>query len=113
VLLGHRSGRTDSAVLDIRVKLPAELIPSDGEDEQKMLAEAAEAAEALGATATSPGMPQIQVHGGRPSATRYVGELRRLRRRKIRGPRLCAGRLFGSCARGLAVCENVCEATAW
>ena len=45
---------------------PAEPLPADGEDEMRMLAEATEAAEALGADRNEPlGMPQVQtqVHG--------------------------------------------------
>jgi len=66
VLLGHLipAGTGFRRYQDIRVKLLAEPLPADGEDEAKMLAEAAEAAEALGADRNEPlGMPQVQVHG--------------------------------------------------
>ncbi|MBX3378168.1 MAG: DNA-directed RNA polymerase subunit beta' [Phycisphaeraceae bacterium] len=66
VLLGHLipAGTGFRRYQDIRVKLLAEPLPADGEDEQQMLAEAAEAAEALGADRNEPlGMPQVQVQG--------------------------------------------------
>jgi DNA-directed RNA polymerase subunit beta' len=65
VLLGHLipAGTGFRRYQDIRVKLLAEPLPADGEDEQKMLAEAAEAAEALGADRNEPlGLPQVQTH---------------------------------------------------
>jgi DNA-directed RNA polymerase subunit beta' len=69
VLLGHLipAGTGFRPYQDIRVKLLAEPIPGDGDDEQQMLAEATAAAEALGADRDEPlGMPQVQlqVQGG-------------------------------------------------
>ncbi len=63
VLLGHLipAGTGFRRYQDIRVKLLAEPLPADGEDEERMLAEATEAAEALGADRNEPlGMPQVQ-----------------------------------------------------
>ena len=69
MLLGHLipAGTGFRPYQDIRVKLLAEPIPGDGDDEQQMLAEATAAAEALGADRDEPlGMPQVQlqVQGG-------------------------------------------------
>ncbi len=71
VLLGHLipAGTGFRPYQDIRVKLLAEPPASEMVDEQAMLEEAAEAAEALGADRNdSLGVPQIQVPGGQPIA---------------------------------------------
>jgi DNA-directed RNA polymerase subunit beta' len=67
VLLGHLipAGTGFRPYQDIRVKLLGEPLPADNEDEQKMMADAAAAAEALGADPSEPlAIPQIQVQSG-------------------------------------------------
>ena len=64
VLLGHLipAGTGFRPYQDIRVKLLAEPLPGEGEDERAMIAAAAEAAEALGADRDAPlGVPQVQL----------------------------------------------------
>jgi DNA-directed RNA polymerase subunit beta' len=64
VLLGHLipAGTGFRPYQDIRVQLLGEPIAGDGDDEQQMLAEAAEAAESLGSDRNEPvGVPQIQM----------------------------------------------------
>src|SRR5205085_4778670 len=64
VLLGHLipAGTGFRPYQDIRAKLLAEPLPSESDDEAKMLAAATEAAEALGADRNEPlGVPQIQM----------------------------------------------------
>jgi DNA-directed RNA polymerase subunit beta' len=77
VLLGHLipAGTGFRPYQDIRVKLLAEPIAGDAEDEQRMLAEAAEVAEALGAERNEPlGVPQIQVGLGGAMKPDLVGD---------------------------------------
>ncbi|MEX2217431.1 MAG: DNA-directed RNA polymerase subunit beta', partial [Phycisphaerales bacterium] len=67
VLLGHLipAGTGFRPYQDIRAKLLAEPVSGDSEDEQRMLDEAAEAAEALGAERGEElGQPQVQVTTG-------------------------------------------------
>jgi DNA-directed RNA polymerase subunit beta' len=72
VLLGHLipAGTGFRPYQEIRAKLLAEPVDGDGEDEERMLEEASEAAEALGAERGEElGRPQVQVTTGAPEGS--------------------------------------------
>jgi DNA-directed RNA polymerase subunit beta' len=76
VLLGHLipAGTGFRRYQDMRVKLLAEPPPDGSDDEERMLAEAVETAEALGADRNdSLGMPQVQVPGAIPEGAPVQG----------------------------------------